>query len=115
MNKVLPYVKNKDVFISRIKFSMKQNLCKTIDFDCFTNDMMAFSDADCILTQEGYKIIGDKYEKEIEELVADLREQWGISDDDNDIETKKELRSDLELNDSHEEFPFESDEELPFK
>ena len=47
--------------------------------------------------------------------VAQMAEQWGISDDDNDIETKKELRSDLELNDSHEEFPFESDEELPFK
>ena len=99
MNQVLPYVKNKDVFISRIKFSMKQNLCKTIDFDCFTNDLMAFSDADCVLTKEGYKIIGDKYDKEIKEFVLDLKEQWEIPD--NNIRTKDEIHWDL-------------DEELPF-
>lgn len=75
MNRVLPYIKNKDAFIERIKFSMKQNLCKTIDFDCYINDFMAAGDSDCVLTEEGYYILQKKYAKEIEEFINDMKEQ----------------------------------------
>lgn len=60
INSVLPYVKNEETFFSRIKFSMKENLCKTIDFDCYINDLMAFGEADSILTDEGYRAIVSK-------------------------------------------------------
>lgn len=73
MNEVLPYVANREVFMSHIKYSMKENKCKTLDFDCWVNDFMATSRADCILTDEGYEVIKDKYSKEIEELLEEMR------------------------------------------
>lgn len=76
MNKVLPYIKNKDAFIERIKYSMKNNMCKTIDFDCYINDFMSGSESECVLTDEGYSKIQTKYKKEIEEFIDDIKEQW---------------------------------------
>ena len=46
MNEVLPYVANREVFISHIKFSMKENLCRSISFDCWVNDFMAVSESE---------------------------------------------------------------------
>lgn len=75
MNQVLPYVKNTDGFIERIKYSMKDNVCKSIDFDCYINDFMAVSEADCILTKEGYYSIQKKYKREIESFIKDMQEE----------------------------------------
>ncbi|MGL5259116.1 MAG: hypothetical protein ACRC7V_03310 [Lachnospiraceae bacterium] len=72
---VLPYVKNRDAFIERIKFSMKDNLCKTIDFDCYINDFMAVCEAECVLTDDGYNIIHKKYENEINEFLKGFEEE----------------------------------------
>lgn len=72
MNQVLPYVENREQFISRIKFSLKNNLCKTLDFDCWVNDFMAVSKEDAILSDEGYEVIKTKYEKEIIELIEEF-------------------------------------------
>ena len=69
MNQVLPYVANREQFISSIKFSLKDNLCKTLDFDCLVNDFMAYSEAETILSDEGYEIIKKKYTKEIDEFI----------------------------------------------
>ena len=69
MNQVLPYVANREQFISRIKFSLKDNLCKTLDFDCWVNDFMAVSRNEIILSDEGYEILKKKYAKEINELI----------------------------------------------
>lgn len=77
MNEVLPYVENREAFISRIKFSMKENLCKTIAFDCWVNDLMAVSNEDCILSEDGFEIIKDKYTDAIDEFIAGMNEQYG--------------------------------------
>ena len=69
MNQVLPYVVNREQFISRIKFSLKDNLCRTLDFDCWVNDFMAVSRNEIILSDEGYEILKKKYAKEINELI----------------------------------------------
>ena len=69
MNQVLPYVANREQFISRIKFSLKDNLCKTLDFDCWVNDFMAVSKAETILSDEGYEILKEKYANEIDEFI----------------------------------------------
>ena len=92
MNKVLPYIKNKDAFIERIKYSMKNNMCKTIDFDCYINDFMCGSESECVLTDEGYSKIQNKYKKEIEEFINDIKEQWS----ENEMEYNE---SDLDLED----------------
>lgn len=75
MNQVLPYVANREQFISRIKFLLKDNRCKTLDFDCWVNDLMAVSEEETILSDEGYKILQKKYAKEIDELIEDFTRQ----------------------------------------
>lgn len=72
MNQVLPYVANREQFISRIKFSLKDNLCKTLDFDCWVNDFMAVSKEETILSDEGYEILKKKYAKEIDALIEEF-------------------------------------------
>lgn len=72
MNTVLPYVINKEAFMSRVKFSLKENICKTLDFDCWVNDFMAVSKADCILTDAGYDVIKNRYSNEIAGMLEDM-------------------------------------------
>ena len=83
MNDVIPYVQNRDVFISHIKYSLKGNLCKTLDFDCWVNDFMACSESESILTKEGYRIIMAKYDKEITELIDDMKKEYEEEQRDN--------------------------------
>lgn len=90
MNKVLPYVKNKDAFIERIKYSMKENLCKTIDFDCYINDFMATSSCECVLTDEGFEAIYKKYEKEINQFLKDMEDEYR-ADKEQDFNTESTL------------------------
>lgn len=78
MNKVLPYVKNKDAFIEKIKYSMKENLCKTLDFDCYVNDLMATDEGECVLTDEGYEVIHKKYENELNQLLKAIGEEYSV-------------------------------------
>ncbi len=88
MNKVLPYVKNKDAFIERIKYSMKENLCKTIDFDCYVNDFMATAKYECVLSDEGYEIIHKRYAKEINQFLKDMGKQYATENEaeNNDLD-----------------------------
>lgn len=75
MNMTLPYVADRENFISNIKFSLKDNLCKYLDLDCWIHDFMAPCRAECILTDEGYKVINKKYEKNIEAFIEDMRKE----------------------------------------
>jgi hypothetical protein len=72
MNAVLPFVKNKGIFMSYLKYSVKADWCKQLDYDCWMNDFMAVSDAECILTDEGYEEIHDKYETKIQEFMSEM-------------------------------------------
>lgn len=87
MNKVLPYIKNKDTFIERIKYSMKENLCKNIDFDCYVNDFMACTESECVLTDEGYEIIHKKYEDEINQFLKDMGVQYAAGNEEDSLES----------------------------
>ena len=87
MNRILPYVANRETFMSHIKFSMKENRCRHLDFDCWVNDFMAASMDDCILTDEGYRIIRDRYSEEIRELVESM---MPVDSDDKETEGKIE-------------------------
>lgn len=79
MNEVLPYVSNRERFISNIKYSMKEHTCKHLAFDCWVNDFMANDDTDIILTNEGFDIFKKKYEPEInnfmEEMIRQAKEE----------------------------------------
>ena len=80
MNMTLPYVADRENFLSNIKFSLKDNLCKHLDLDCWIHDFMAPCDEECILTNEGYKVIKQKYEKDIEVFIEDMRKETEKND-----------------------------------
>lgn len=111
MNEVLPFVANREVFMSHIKYSMKENRCKNLDFDCWVNDFMAMSEADSILTAEGYESIKNKYSKEIEKLLEDIRLEHERDEAEESIRIQEYMScpsatsTDFELSD---------DKELPF-
>ena len=82
MNRVLPYVANKEMFMSRLKFSVKSNGCRTLDYDCWMNDFMAAYKAEVILTDEGYEIIRSRYEKEITDFIEEQTALHGENEND---------------------------------
>ena len=111
MNTVLPYVGNRENFMSHLKFSVKENRCKTLDFDCWVNDFMAMSEADCILTNEGYEVIKNKYSKEIDDLLEEMRLEHEREEAEAAIryEEHADTSTDTEF-----DFKLPDDEELPF-
>ena len=111
MNSVLPHVGNRENLMSHLKFSMKENRCKTLDFDCWVNDFMAMSEADCILTDEGYEVIKNKYSKEIEDLLEEMRLEY--EREEAESATRHEGHTDTS-DDTGFDFKLPDDEELPF-
>lgn len=112
MNEVLPYVANREVFISHIKFSMKENICRHLAFDCWVNDLMAVCREECILSDEGFEIIKARYSKEIDAFIKDMARQHEQEEAEENIRyqeyTDTHSRTDIK-------FTLPADEELPFK
>ena len=108
MNQVLPYVANREQFISKIKFSLKDNLCKTLDFDCWVNDFMAVSKDETILSEEGYEILKKKYAKEIDDLIEAFTKQHEEEQREHEeyIKQHPEAKTLEEVMLSFEELPF---------
>jgi hypothetical protein len=112
MNEVLPYVANRETFISHIKFYMKENLCRQLDFDCWVNDFMAMSKDNCILTDEGYEVIKNKYSAEIDIFINEM----SLQHEQDVIEEEKIYQEYINLNKGIDSSIVLSDnEELPFK
>lgn len=112
INTVLPYVADSENFISHIKFSVKQNMCSTIDFDCWVHDYMASVSSECILTDEGYNVIKQKYQKQINELIEDMRIQHEKEELEDEQRYQEYIKS--QPQDAGAEYISEENEELPF-
>lgn len=111
MNEVLPFVANREVFMSHIKYSMKENRCRNLDFDCWVNDFMAMSEADSILTAEGYESIKNKYSKEIEKLLEDIRLEHERDEAEETIRIQEYMSC---PSSTSTDFELPDDKELPF-
>lgn len=111
MNDVLPFVANREVFMSHIKYSMKENRCRNLDFDCWVNDFMAMSEADSILTAEGYEAIKNKYSKEIEKLLEDIRLEHECDEAEETIRIQEYMSY---PSSTSTDFELPDDKELPF-
>ena len=111
MNDVLPFVANREVFMSHIKYSMKENRCRTLDFDCWVNDFMAMGEADSILTTEGYEVIKNKYSKEIEKLLEDIRLEHERDEAEETIRIQEYMSC---PSSTSTDFELPDDKELPF-
>ena len=111
MNDVLPFVANREVFMSHIKYSMKENRCRNLDFDCWVNDFMAMNEADSILTAEGYESIKNKYSKEIEKLLEDIRLEHERDEAEETIRIQEYMSC---PSSTSTDFELPDDKELPF-
>ena len=112
MNEILPYVANRENFISHIKFSMKENICKNLAFDCFINDLMAASENECILTDEGFNVIKDKYSAQIDEFINEMSLQYN----QDQAEENERYHQYIAVNESADDkFTLNDDDELPFE
>lgn len=112
MNEVLPYIGNRENFISHIKYSMKDNLCKTLAFDCLVNDLMAFSESDCILSDDGFNTLKEKYNAELDEFIDEMGRQYELEKEEDEkraAEYKETVSSDAGIY-----LPDIPDDKLPF-
>ena len=112
VNNVLPYVADNENFISHIKFSLKQNICKTIDFDCWVHDYMSADSSEYILTGEGYDVIKQKYQNQINALLEDMRIQHEKEEIEDEQRYQEYIKSQPEAADTKNILPV--NEDLPF-
>lgn len=112
VNNVLPYVADTENFISYIRFSLKQNMCRTIDFDCWVHDYMSSGSPECILTDEGYDVIKQKYQNQINTLLENMR----IEHEKEESEDEKRYHEYMKAqpDDAGAEYILPINEELPF-
>ena len=73
---------------------------------------MAFSQTDCILTDEGYEIIKQKYKERIDELLEEMRKQHEKEELENEHIYHQYIKS--QPNDTNIDYIIPSNEELPF-
>ena len=110
INEVLPYVADRERFISFIKFSMKSNLCKSIALDCWLEDLMHGEYSSYILTEKGFSYFKEKYKKEIDILLKDISNQAKQED----IESQKRIDEYLSKNKERRCITLKDVDELPF-
>ena len=72
MRDVLPFVADKDAFMSRLKYSVKKDCCKTLAFDCLIEDFMLVS-GNYILTDDGYEMFKERYNNEFNLFIEEDR------------------------------------------
>ena len=111
INEVLPYVADREKFISFIKFSMKSNLCKNIALDCWLEDLMHGEYSSYILTEKGFSYFKEKYKKEIDIMLKDISNQAKQED----IESQKRIDKYLSKNKERSCITLKDVDELPFK
>ena len=112
INNILPYVADDENFISHIKFSLKQNMCRTMDFDCWVHDYMSSCSSECILSDEGYEVIKHKYQEQIKELLEDMRIQHEKEEIEEEQRNQEYMKS--QPDDAGAEYRLPVNEELPF-
>ena len=70
MKEVLPFVADKDAFMSRLKYSVKKDCCKTLAYDCLIEDFM-LAWGNYILTDEGYELFKKRYNDEFNQFIEE--------------------------------------------
>ena len=72
MRDVLPFVADKDAFMSRLKYSVKKDCCKTLAFDCLIEEFLIAS-GNHILTDDGYERFKERYNNEFNQFLEEER------------------------------------------
>ena len=76
INEVLPYIADRELFISHIKYSMKSDMCRNLAYDCVMKDCTHMDNSPSILRKDGFEFLYDKYKdkiyKDMEQMAKDL-------------------------------------------
>lgn len=76
INEVLPYIADRELFISHIKYSMKSDMCRNLAYGCVMEDCMHMDNSPSILRKDGFEFLYDKYKdkiyKDMEQKAKDL-------------------------------------------
>lgn len=78
INEVLPYIADRELFISHIKYSMKSDICRNLAYDCVMEDCMHMDNSPSILRKDGFEFLYDKYKDKIYKDMEQIAKDWGL-------------------------------------
>lgn len=110
INEVLPYIADRELFISHIKYSMKSDMCRNLAYDCVMEDCMRMDNSPSILRRDGFEHLYDKYKDKIYEEMEQMAKDWGLDDRRETILPKESHKPDMNVS-TTTELPFDTDKE----
>ena len=110
INEVLPYIADRELFISHIKYSMKSDMCRNLAYDCVMEDCMRMDNSPSILRRDGFEHLYDKYKDKIYEEMQQMAKDWGLDDRRETILPKDSHKPDMNVS-TTTELPFDTDKE----
>ena len=110
INEVLPYIDDRELFISHIKYSMKSDMCRNLAYDCVMEDCMRMDNSPSILCKDGFEFLYDKYKDKIYKDMAQMAKAWGLDDRRETILPEGSHKPDMNVS-TTTELPFDTDKE----
>ena len=110
INEVLPYIDDRELFISHIKYSMKSDMCRNLAYDCVMEDCMRMDNSPSILCKDGFEFLYDKYKDKIYKDIAQMAKDWGLDDRRETILPEDSHKPDMNVS-TTTELPFDTDKE----
>lgn len=110
INEVLPYITDREQFVSHIKYSMKSDMCRNLAYDCVMEDCMRMDNSPSILRKDGFELLYNKYRDRIYKDMEQMAKDWGL-------DSKREIIPSENFNEpgthvsTTTELPFDTDEE----
>lgn len=111
VNEVLPFIADREQFLSHIKYSMKSDMCKNLAYDCVMADYMCMDDSQSILSKTGFEHLYDKYKDKIYKDMEQMAKDWGVDGQREVIPSENSYESDRSISPTAN-FPFDTEENL---
>lgn len=106
INEVLPYIADRELFISHIKYSMKSDMCRNLAYDCVMEDCMHMDNSPSILRKDGFEFLYDKYKDKIYKDMEQMAKDWGLDSQKEVIHSENSNEPDRNISMSAE-LPFD--------
>ena len=107
---LVPYIADRELFISHIKYSMKSDMCRNLAYDCVMEDCMRMDNSPSILRKDGFEFLYDKYKDKIYKDMAQMAKDWGLDDRRETILPEDSHKPDMNVS-TTTELPFDTDKE----
>lgn len=110
INEVLPYIADREQFISHIKYFMKSDMCRNLAYDCVLEDCMRMDNSPSILSRDGFEHLYDKYKDKIYDEMEQMAKDWGLDVQREVILSRNSNKPDRSISRTAE-LPFDTDRE----